>query len=311
MQISIRLPGTSTTRHYRKSEVPTGTRLTIGTFDGSCESCYVSEDAEPQSLELPSQTQLEGTTKELYVQTVQQALDLIASGEASKLVISRIELVEKPIGFDPITAFNQLAETYPDACVYLLKHEQHGIWLGATPETLVARHGNQCSTMALAGTLSVNDSTQWTAKELQEQEFVSESIRETLRERSITFTEGDVFDKVAGKVKHLCSPFNWQQAGTVLDIARALHPTPAVSGTPKDVACALIPALEEHDRGLYTGFFGLASGEEETYFVNLRCMQVLRDQLAVYVGGGITADSHIESEWNETVLKSATMLEAL
>ena len=42
-------------------------------------------------------------------------------------------------------------------------------------------------------------------------------------------------------------------------------------------------------------------------FVNLRCMQLVKDQALIYVGGGITAGSDPENEWDETVLKSKTM----
>jgi isochorismate synthase len=40
-------------------------------------------------------------------------------------------------------------------------------------------------------------------------------------------------------------------------------------------------------------------------------MQVFKDKFALYVGGGITPDSISENEWNETVLKSQTLLSVL
>lgn len=311
MLISIRLPEEEKARHFEKVETASGIEFTLSSFDGNTQTYSLREVAEERELPIAASSHVERTTRALYDQSISQALELIRSGEVSKIVLSRVEVVDKPSGFTIHNAFNTLCQKYPTACVYLLQHETFGCWLGATPEKLVSKDGDTCHTVALAGTLPNDPSQQWTSKEREEQAFVSESIRATLNDKNIVFEEGEVFDRVAGKIKHLCTPFSWKQSNGVLDLASALHPTPAVSGTPREVASALIAALEEHDRSLYTGFFGLRESHRESYFVNLRCMQVLYEQLAVYVGGGITADSDIESEWNETVLKSATMLEAL
>jgi isochorismate synthase len=45
--------------------------------------------------------------------------------------------------------------------------------------------------------------------------------------------------------------------------------------------------------------------------VNLRCAQIFQNQIKIYVGGGITAESNPEKEWEETELKSGTVGNAL
>ena len=91
-----------------------------------------------------------------------------------------------------------------------------------------------------------------------------------------------------------------------------VHPTPAVCGLPKNEAKVFILENEGYDREFYTGFFGeLNLKGSSNLFVNLRCMQVLKNQLALYIGGGITIDSIPEKEWEETIAKSEVMLKVL
>ena len=47
------------------------------------------------------------------------------------------------------------------------------------------------------------------------------------------------------------------------------------------------------------------------WFVNLRCMQVLKNRFALYVGGGILPDSDPEKEWLETEMKAKTLSDVI
>ncbi|HXB11581.1 MAG TPA: chorismate-binding protein, partial [Bacteroidia bacterium] len=62
----------------------------------------------------------------------------------------------------------------------------------------------------------------------------------------------------------------------------------------------------------YTGYLGPYNidGKAEL-FVNLRCAEVFNDSVNIYVGGGITSDSVAEKEWDETVMKSQTLLSVM
>jgi len=91
-----------------------------------------------------------------------------------------------------------------------------------------------------------------------------------------------------------------------------LHPTPAVCGLPKDKSLELILQTEKHNREYYAGYCGPINYQNKTdLFVNLRCMKILEDQLALFVGGGLTKDSVPTKEWDETVLKAKTLLSRL
>lgn len=70
---------------------------------------------------------------------------------------------------------------------------------------------------------------------------------------------------------------------------------------------------EAYDRKYYTGYLGPIDTTENSaiMYVNLRCMEVLANTIRLYVGGGITKDSDVHAEWEETINKAQTMLKVL
>ena len=86
-----------------------------------------------------------------------------------------------------------------------------------------------------------------------------------------------------------------------------MHPTPAVCGFPKKESKDFILKNERYDRAFYTGFLGELNMSTSELYVNLRCMEIEKESIHIYVGGGITKESDPEKEWNETVAKSKTI----
>lgn len=81
---------------------------------------------------------------------------------------------------------------------------------------------------------------------------------------------------------------------------------------PRKESLLLISELELHQREYYSGFLGPVGLKNRlSFFVNLRCMKVLEDKLALFIGGGITADSVPEEEWLETEIKAETLLSVI
>jgi isochorismate synthase len=229
-----------------------------------------------------------------------------------KAVYSRVKSVSFSIEKSE-QLFHELAQTYPNAFVYLISSAQFGTWVGATPETLVKTNGNQLSTIALAGTHSVNDSSEWTNKEYEEHDFVVQAIAETLLRNHCTITLNDGPKAVqAGPVQHLLTDFTARMGdNSAWQIAMDLHPTPAVCGTPRMASLDLLTSREMHDRFLYTGIVGLYSEEQSRLFVNLRCAQLQQEKAYLYLGGGYTIDSIPDLEWEETENKSRTLLNCM
>jgi isochorismate synthase len=94
-------------------------------------------------------------------------------------------------------------------------------------------------------------------------------------------------------------------------LLKELHPSPAISGYPKEKAVQHIYKLEAHDREYYTGYFGYRLGNLNSSWINIRCAKYSRRRLYAYVGGGIMKDSDPEKEWVETELKSKAILDII
>lgn len=89
------------------------------------------------------------------------------------------------------------------------------------------------------------------------------------------------------------------------ELVMATFPGGSVTGAPKRRAMQIIEELEPVRRGVYTGATGWLGGAGDLDLaVAIRTAVVASGQLTLFVGGGIVADSHPESEWAETELKA-------
>ena len=250
-------------------------------------------------------------TKEDYLHQASEIVSLLRESSMEKLVYSRIKNEKLTISGNRL--FERLTEAYPNAFVYYFNDPILGEWIGATPEILMKGTNHQFESMSLAGTKKADDQSPWGAKEREEQDFVSQFLRETLIKHGVTELSYDGPKTVlAGPLAHLRTDFKWKSTlQQAWGIAKDLHPTPAVSGTPKKEALDWIQNKEKHGRQFYAGIIGSMDEYSMNLFVNLRCAQIIGEQIYLYVGGGFTADSIPEKEWEETENKSRTLLNLL
>lgn len=254
--------------------------------------------------------------KIVYQNFISQTIDTIKKGEAAKIVVSRMKEFSLS-DFSVASLIERLFSAYPSAFRYIWYHHETGIWCGATPETLVDIKKSEFKTMALAGTLSyTSGAIAWRKKELEEQHFVTEAILDNLKGIVEDVQISEVRSHRAGSLLHLCTDISGtlgKERGSLSKIAQALHPTPAVCGTPRNFARDFIIENEAYSREYYTGFIGPVAddGASATLMVNLRCMKIENGKAFIFVGGGITADSVPEEEWMETQNKMQTMLQVL
>lgn len=247
--------------------------------------------------------------KSMYLFLAEAFIDEMKKGTFEKLVLSRIHQIKLPFSADQL--FTRLIHQYPDAFVYLISSPLFGTWIGASPEVLLKETNNVFEIASLAGTKLNKDESPWGEKEKKEQQIVTDFIDKTLRKLNVTeFQQGEAETSVAGPVKHLKTTFAIHDKIDVVKLISGLHPTPAVSGIPRDAAVKLIQQMEPHDRGLYAGIIG-EIGAKTSLFVNLRCMQCIQESAYLYLGGGLTVDSIPELEWIETENKAKTLLNVL
>jgi len=251
------------------------------------------------------------SSDERYMQAVENGIALIANDQAKKIVLSRI--VSFPHrGLTAEGVFNLLNEKFPDAAVFAFTDEQDAQWVGATPELLFRKRGDSYTTISLAGTRKSGATEDWGAKEIQEQNLVTEFIQHELEllgaERILC---GEVQTRNAGSIEHLCNEITFDFSGDWKNVMKALHPTPAVCGMPRNEAKEIIQQIEQHDREYYTGLIGIEQGENVDLYVILRCLKIEESKLHVFVGAGITKDSVPELEARETRWKAQSLTDVI
>ena len=276
-------------------------------------------------------------SKRHHINLVERGISAINDNSFQKIVLSREVIINK-VPNDTLKLFRKLLSEYSDAFVYLWFHPKVGLWMGATPETLLQVKGLNFKTMALAGTSSAQSTAEvnWDDKNLTEQNIVVTYIKNSLNPIVDNLNISAPKTVKAGTLFHIRSDISGllnSDKNNLKILIESLHPTPAVCGLPKDKAKAFIVKHENYKRDFYTGFLGelnltnsqsrntnRRNVENNAYgivrkstelFVNLRCMKLNKKSISIYVGGGITKDSEPESEWEETVNKSKTMLNVL
>lgn len=288
---------------FRASEVDRALVNKIRDIDAR--TAPTNEDADPHI-----------TTREDYLKQVEAIRAEIASGSFQKAVLSRIQLVEGAFVDMLPGMYQTLCAAHPNAFSYIFQQEGQ-LWMGASPEPLIRLREGRLSTISLAGTRSFAEEhlelDRWTLKEVLEQEYVTRFIHDAIRSFQIRdYRVSSPYVQKAGSLLHLRTDFSLDASllqGRLWEFITAMHPTPAVAGQPKDEAVSFIRSLEPHKRDYYTGFLGpLGENGQMDLFVNLRCMRIAAAHLALYVGGGITLESNAEDEWDETMLKTRSLL---
>ena len=295
-------------------------------------TCEIEDGTNSNSSK--NNVEVKDVDKESHLNLVEKGIESIQESHLKKVVLSRFESIQFS-ETKSISVFNRLLQNYPKAFVYCWYHPKVGLWLGATPETLLSVSGNRFKTMALAGTQAYKDSTDvnWKDKEREEQQFVTDYIEDRLKSSVSSISISEPKTIKAGNLLHLQSNISGILDTDLNSVLKKLHPTPAVCGLPVEEAKTFILENESYNREFYTGFLGELNLMETTsrntnsrnvennayssvktvsnMFVNLRCMQVKNNQAIIYVGGGITKDSNPEHEWEETVSKAETMKRVL
>lgn len=250
------------------------------------------------------------------------AVAMMRGGELAKMVLAHdlVGVAENPV--DPRYLLGGLATNYPNCWVFSVD----GL-VGATPELLVRRLGQQVDARVLAGTAWPHDGlgnglAERLAGELlssgknrAEHAYAVQSMVEALRPFCSPLRVPDEPSVLRLRnVHHLATEISGQLTGgqSVLRLAWLVHPTAAVGGTPTPDACRLINELERMDRGRYAGPVGWvdAAGNGELG-IALRCAEVSGRTVRLFAGCGIVADSDPDIEVREAAAKLIPVRDAL
>ncbi|MEC0123162.1 isochorismate synthase DhbC [Paenibacillus pabuli] len=207
-----------------------------------------------------------------------------------------------------------------------LGKETYRTYIGASPELLVTRKGSKVRANPLAGSAARSEDPAEdrrraeallaSAKDRHEHAVVIEAVAEALRPLCKHLTIPAEPSLVQTRTMwHLSTDIHGELANTgtsSLELACALHPTPAICGTPVKAAREAIREQEPFERGLFTGMVGWCDSEGDgEWAVTIRCAEVEGRTLKLFAGAGIVAGSTAEAELAETSAKFGTMLLAM
>jgi menaquinone-specific isochorismate synthase len=267
-------------------------------------------------------------TKEIaplqWKQSVDDVVEDLKNGSLKKVVLAR----ELRLFFDnQIKAENILENLYNqqrDSFIFVF--ESNGdCFIGATPERLVKKQGNDVFSTCLAGSIRrgitetedkmLGETLLNDQKNLIEHGFVVEMIKEALDEscEEIILPDKPQLMKIRD-IQHLYTPVigKCQKDASLLLLVERLHPTPALGGLPKQEAVEKIRQVEELDRGFYAAPLGWVDYRGNGEFsVSIRSGLIQGKEASLFAGCGVVANSDSESEYLETSLKFRPMLRAL
>ncbi|URN03942.1 isochorismate synthase [Actinomadura madurae] len=312
-------------------------RRVLGRRDGRAWLTTIGDDTDPLTLTTPPRPPTglhwsDGALPEhAWKDAVAAAVDRIRAGHLAagpphrrtglgKVVLARDLTVRADAPIDARVLLQRLAARFPACYTFSCAG-----MVGATPELLIRRTGGDIESLVLAGTTArgatpADDRARAarlfaSPKDREEHRYAAEMVRDALTPLCADLTVPTEPELLTlPNVTHLASPLRGRLAAdrSVLDVVAALHPTPAVCGTPTGTAMDLIRELEGMDRGRYAGPVGWvdARGDGE-WGIALRCAEIDGTRARLFAGCGIVADSDPDAELAEARTKFRPMQYAL
>jgi len=249
----------------------------------------------------------------------------LRTGEAAKVVLAREVLARGDGVVSAAMVARSLRAAYPSCFTYLITGADGTAFAGASPELLVRRSGRRAFSQPMAGSVARGTTEaederlarelEDSAKDAVEHRIVSDFVVDALRPfaQSVAARPPEVVRFT--NIQHLATSVSAELVdppADVLQLAAALHPTPAVGGWPRAAADALIDELEGMERGWYAGAVGwIDSHGDGEFAVALRCGLLWEDGARLYAGVGVMPNSDPARELEETELKFKALLTAL
>jgi len=259
----------------------------------------------------------ETADRDQFMAQVESILGRIEEGEITKQVLARKVDLRLTRALTPFQLMRKMRQRAPRCYHFIVSSEPGSAFLGATPEMLYTRAGDELRCEAVAGTRSrgaTDEDTERLGRELlddpkerHEHQLVADHIEGVLEGLCQEVTvDSDPSVLRRGDWQHLFKSFEavLQPGVTDLRILKELSPTPAVAA----VDTAEIRKMEEFDRGWYAGPIGWISPNASEFAVGIRSALLNEDHLTLYAGVGVVEGSDPLKEWEESQTKLSTIL---
>jgi len=247
-----------------------------------------------------------------WLRAVNEAVESIRAGAIKKTVLARETEFSMQAIPDPLWLLDRLLEQTRHSYHYCFQLDANLAFIGASPERLYSRKGDQVYSEALASTRPRGETPEIdeelgrellnSPKDRHEHKLVVDHILELLGEHCLHVDAPDIPEILKlTHLQHLICSFSGTLTSTdsESELLQALHPTPAVGGTPKEAAIQAIQGVESFDRGWYAGPVGWVGLDATEFAVAIRSGLVDSDCVRVYTGAGIVGDSDPQEEWME------------
>jgi len=290
-----------------------------------------------KSLEpLPSLEAIHNMTCSEYKQMVYRAKEYIAAGDIFQVNLARRESF--PVIEPAVDTYLRLRQANPGAYAAFMRwadpSEDESAILSSSPELFLQLNGREILTRPIKGTRPrVHDPVSNSAYQME----LAASEKDRAELAMIVDLERNDIGRVCeyGSVRVVppenspAQPYELETHPTVhhlvanvvgrmrencdtIDLVRACFPGGSITGAPKVRAMEIIDELEPTERSVYTGSIGYF-GLDGSMMLNIaiRTMIMANEQLHIYAGGGIVADSDPDAEFEETQAKASGLRRAL
>ncbi|WP_392343358.1 isochorismate synthase MenF [uncultured Shewanella sp.] len=276
----------------------------------------------PNKLTLMGRSDLPNFSR--WKELVEQVTQANFINSTPKVVLSRHSQIDVDDNIDPWTVLACWQGRNPNSFQFGFQFSPERAFISCSPERLYLRRQQELFTEALAGTTvrglnPEEDNVLAQAllddiKNSHENQLVRKHIVDVLTPLS-QYVGADEQPKIfkLNHIQHLHRAIRAQLKPGVSDfeLLRALHPTPAVGGLPREAALNFIRQREGYARGWYAGACGYLNHHESEFSVAIRSALIEPRRINLFAGAGIVAGSDPEAEWQELENKLATVLSIL
>lgn len=253
------------------------------------------------------------TERSQYINDVNKILDYIVAGDCYQVNYS--QAFTATYTGDPFKAYCQLRKGCPGPFSAFIKTELGAI-LSLSPEQFIEIDGDSACTRPIKGTATRsedNDIDQQLAQGLHESDknraenlmivdLLRNDFSQNCRPGSVKVPQLYKLYSFTN-VHHLISQIIGTLQANVSSWKFVMDAFPggSITGAPKKRAMEIIAELEPHQRHIYCGSIGYFSrdGQARTN-IAIRTMLIENDQLTLWGGGGVVADSIAEDEFKES-----------
>ncbi|EFM96272.1 aminodeoxychorismate synthase component I [Actinobacillus pleuropneumoniae] len=271
-------------------------------FDFFCKS-----NVQSQNVRKPFEFQINPISFETYQQGFELVQKEIQAGNSYLL---------------NLTYPTEIQTNYSLEELFFASSAKYKLWLKGqfvcfSPETFVRIQQNKIYSYPMKGTINANDANaaeklMQSDKEFTEHNTIVDLIRNDLAlvSQNIQVTKYRYLEKVdtyCGAIyqtsSEICGELNENWQASIGSLLAKLLPAGSISGAPKEKTVEIIQQAEIEQRGYYTGIFGYFDGENLESAVAIRFIEQNGERFLFRSGGGITAKSILDDEYNELLEK--------